>query len=378
MIFFTLYQVTNLLCCDSRAVLQYQVMGDLQVYLKVLTGLAVAAWFSACDAPTNVITPPIPTSTPSPTLTSTPPSALPLDHIWVGFDGLSDRVLDVSPDGDVTNLTLPLNEEQQASEIVASSDGSTLVYLVWNADGQQHGIAAWNLIEPNANLVTQPLSGYRVISLCLAEEATSLLYVEVQTDTPVAEADWHLASISPQGGQPTLLIGRDAAPDLLPPTPLGISYDGKLLFNAATQPGAEGVEQGLYSFVPDNGQLDLISPAGDDRIVDGELSADGTQLVYMTSGGPSMDAASDPPSVVAARLLDLKSGQAITLAAPGGEDITSLRWYPDGTHLLLDVVPPGPEGQQGQFCTAAKAARGFKCVVFSDHHCRVMEPYVWC
>ncbi|MBN1310500.1 MAG: hypothetical protein JXB30_03700 [Anaerolineae bacterium] len=332
-------------------------MGDWQMYLNVLTGLAIAAWFSACDAPHHVITPSIPTLTPAPTLTPTPPSALPLDHIWVGFEGLNGSVLDVSPDGQVSKLALPLNEEQQASEIIASSDGSTLVYLVWNAEEQQHGIAAWNLIEPNAHLVTQPLSGYRIISLYLTEDAASLLYVEVQTDIPVTEADWRLVSISPQGGQPTLLIGSDAAPHLLPPTPLGIAYDGKLLFNAAAKPEVENVEQGIYSFVPDNGHLDLISPPGDQHIVDGEISADGTRLVYMTSGGPSMDEPAASSSIVGARLLDLQSGQAITLAAPGGEDITSLCWYPDGIHLLLDVTPPGTEAHRGQFWARADTSQ---------------------
>ncbi|MBN1428091.1 MAG: hypothetical protein JXB07_06875 [Anaerolineae bacterium] len=323
----------------------------------MLTSLAIAAWLSACNTPYDVITPPIPTLFPTPTITPTPPPALPLDHIWVGFDGLSDTVLGVSPDRNVSTLALPLNEDQQASEIIAARDGSMVIYLVWNADGQQHGIAAWNLIEPNARLVTQPLSGYRVISLFLAEEANSLLYVEIQVDTPVPEADWRLVSISPQGGQPTLLIGRDAAPDLLPPTPIGIAQDGRLLFNAATKPGAEGVAQGIYSFIPENGRLDLISPPGDSPIVDGELSANGTRLVYRISSESSTGEQTDLPSIIAARLLDLTSGQVITLAAPGSENITSLYWYPDGIHLLLDLVPPESEEQQRQLWARADTSQ---------------------
>lgn len=335
-------------------------MCNFRARLKGFTCLAVAAWLLACVSSVGVITPPIPTLTPASTLTPTPPSALPHDHIWIGFDGLSNAVLTVSPSGEVSTLALPLNEGQQASEMTASADGSTLAYLVWNTEGQQHGIAAWNLTEPNARLVAQPLSGYRVISLHLPRDAATLIYTEVQADTFFAEADWRLESISPQGGQPALIVSRETAPDLQPPTVIGVTEDDTLLFYAATQSGYEDAEQAIFGFAPENGQVDLVSPPEDRRVIDGKLcklSPDGTHVIYVTSQGPLSDEPGSESSIDAARLLDLKTGQAVTLAAPGGENVTSLQWYSDNKSVLLDVTPPGPEGRLRQFWARADTSQ---------------------
>lgn len=335
-------------------------MCNLRARLKGFTCLTMAAWLLACTSSVGVITPPIPTLTPAPTLTPTPPSALPRNHIWIGFDEPSNVVLTVSSAREVSTLTLPLNEGQQASELTASADGSTLAYLVWNAEGQQHGIAAWNLIEPNAQLVAQPLNGYRVISLHLTNDAANLIYTEVQADTSFVEADWRLESISPRGGQPALIVSREMAPDLLPPAVIGTIDDGTLLFNAATQPGSGDVEQGIFGFVPESGQTRLVSPPEDRRIANGKLcklSPDGTRMIYVTSQGPLSGEPGSESSIDAARLLDLKTGQAITLAAPGGENITSLQWYSDSKFVLLDVMPAGPEGRLRQFWARADTSQ---------------------
>jgi hypothetical protein len=241
--------------------------------------------------------------------------------------------------------------------MTASADGSMLAYLVWTAEGQQHGIAAWDLVQPNAKLVTQPISGYRVISLYLSRDAANLIYTEVQVDVPFADADWRLESISPRGGEPTLLVSREAAPDLLPPAMTGLAANGTLLFNAATRSGSGDVQQAIFGFVPETGQVGLVSPQSDRRIADGEISPDGTRIIYITSQGPLPGEPGSETSIVSARLLHLKTGEVITLAAPGGENITSLMWYPDGQFILLDVIPAGPEGRLRQFWARADTSQ---------------------
>jgi hypothetical protein len=124
----------------------------------VLTSLIV---LSGCAAPTAtrraVTATPDFTATPAPT--PTPAQALNPDHLWVVSDAPSRQVIVASPEGDVTAVALPLNEGQTASELAASPNGRHLAYLVWNSATEQSGIAMWNLSEPFARLIVQPLPG---------------------------------------------------------------------------------------------------------------------------------------------------------------------------------------------------------------------------
>src|SRR5688572_5287870 len=118
--------------------------------------VSLALVMAACTTPPPTTSPtpePTPTRTPRPTSTPVPQPVLSPDAFWVAADGRSTLVQEVRPNSEARTIPLPLNEGQTASDLIASSDGAYLAYLVWNEDGTQHGIASWKLIEPNARLI---------------------------------------------------------------------------------------------------------------------------------------------------------------------------------------------------------------------------------
>jgi hypothetical protein len=312
--------------------------------------------------PLRAATPtPTPSFTATPVLTPTPQPALPPDHIWVSVEGKANSVLSVPVEGEPTRVWLPLNEGQQASDVIASRDGSTLAYLVWNADDTQRGIAVWNLLEPNARLIAQPLPGYRITGLLLADDAAALAYVLIQEGLMLDEADWRVESVAEMGDEPSLLASRADMDGFYPPTLVAWPAGGALLLNYVTP---DGSAQGIYAVDPDGQQTTrLVPPEGEDIadaiVVGATLSPDHERLAYLTYDETVPSAYGDLAATNAARIVDLESGEVITMTPPAGHAIYGLRWYPDAIHVLLDIVklPPDEEGRVTQLWAMVEAGQ---------------------
>jgi len=307
-------------------------------YLAPATaGILVAALMLAgCG---SIIPTPTPTATvtPAPTITPTPRPLLPPDKIWAVNDGFATSIQVFSTDGEVSTIKLPLNGEQRASDAAATPDGAYLAYLVWNDQTSQRGIASWRLTEPNARLIYQPLSGYRIIGLALANDGSQLAFVETQADKLPVEADWRLLVMPAGGGEPTLLADLSAQPDLLPPTLLGFTSDGTLLVNANTRFEVDSDKplQAIYS-VTVGGAVALAS-APEDRIIgNGAVSPDGRQIAYTSVPG-ALPGQPDQPTLSVGRTVNLATRETSTLVPPIGLSVISLRWASNSA-LLLDML----------------------------------------
>lgn len=333
-------------------------MIEYGVCLKAPTAALILCFFvlTACDilSPgdeqhTLTPTPAPPLDTPSteipslePTLESTPAQALDPRQVWVGIEGEAAKIAGVSPDGEITVVDLPLNEGQQASSLVASHDASHLAYLVWDADGQQHGIAAWDLGEPNARLAATPLPGYRIIALFLADDASGLAYTQVADESPLSSADWRIDSVSPDGGDSVLLGSREMfgdSPSLVP-----IAWpDESLLVLSPAAPSFE--TQRLVSISPTSGTIQEIAGAPEAQFISSpSVSPDGSQVAYLLID-------QDSQSASAVQVADIGGGSSFTLEAPQGQNIYGVRWHDDGQRLLLDLVRPSGDdpGQLDQY-----------------------------
>jgi hypothetical protein len=87
------------------------------------------------------------------------------------------------------------------------------------------------------------------------------------------------------------------------------------------------------------------------------LSPDGRRLAYVDldpahSSPPGSGSAL--PNVV--RVVNLASSISVTMAPPGSDAISEVRWHPDNLHLLLDVVTPSPDdpAQPAQYWALAE------------------------
>jgi hypothetical protein len=316
--------------------------------LRLIANLA-ALLITACTAifPTPTATPLPPTPTPSP--------ALPPNAVWIAFEGQAGNVLTVDiATGAATAIALPLNQGQTATGIRASRDGGTLVFQVWSGGTTQHGIAVWPLTLPNARLVLPPLAGYRIIDAMLSDDGQTVYAVQVQNGKLPAEAHWRLESIPADGGTSSLLASRDSAPTLDAPRLLETLPDGRLLIDAATTaaPDSAQVLQGLFVVGVSGEPLASIGAPGDRIVTSGTISPDGAWLAYTAYSGPLPGEEGSQTTVLEARLIELASGQTLTMNAGTGLDITSLLWTPDG-RLLFDIVPLA-EGRAGQMFALAE------------------------
>jgi hypothetical protein len=306
---------------------------------------------------------PLPLQTTQPvktTLQPTPtelPFPLPATHIWVGVDGLSDTLLTISPQGGVQVVDIPLNDGQLASDLVAADGGQRLAYLVWTGEGHQHGIATWNPAEPNARLVAQPEEGFRFVSLFLSADGSTLVYLLVEDGVLPEQAEWRLESVPADGGVAALLTNREALDDVYPPEPFAWPADGPVLLNAAAP---DGTTQGIYVVNLVTGySRSLITPQDDPIIIAPTLSPDGGQVAYLAHDEDAPENEGNPLSTNVVRVYDLRLARTVTIAPPFGEVIYGLRWLPDGTHLLLDVVRPADEeGEDAQYWTVVEVGEG--------------------
>lgn len=319
----------------------------------VLAGLLLLTGLAACGEGTFDL--PLPSgagSTPSPAQTApasnpllpspTPeqPTVLSLEDVWVGVEGPATQILSISPGGETRLVNLPLNEGQQASDVTLSQDSLTLAYLVWQADDTQRGIAVWNLREANARLLAQPLPGYRVTDLLLADDASRLAYVLVEEGVPLDSADWRLESVASMDVPPVLMTSRQELADMLPPDLIGWPEDGGLLANFSD---VEGGAQGIYA-IPDGAQPpERVVPVEDQALLDPlivgvALSPDRTRLAYLTYDD-RVDGLPEAQSITnVVRIVDRVSGGTRTMVPPANHAIFGMRWHPDNRQLLLDIV----------------------------------------
>jgi hypothetical protein len=255
---------------------------------------------------------------------------------------MSDAVVNVSRSGFTSRIALPLNEGQKASNIIASLDGRYLAYLVWNEDGTQRGIAAWPIGEMNARLIARPTEGYRVSSMLLADDGAGLAYVQVDAAQPALDAaDWRVDCVPPEGGDTMMLTERASFADIVPPTLLAWPTGGSVFLDAATP---DGTSQGIFRVDPDTHQGEMVVTSSDRVVAGPALSPDGTRLAYLTLDQGYLPDGFDgfvPTNVLL--IQDVLTGETRTMPPPAGQAVYGVRWYPDGTRLLLDLVSLGGE-----------------------------------
>jgi WD40 repeat protein len=315
------------------------------------TGCAIFVALALAGCATIIPTPtPTPTLTPEPTITPTPQPLLPPDRIWAVNDGLVTTIDVITLGGEVSPIKLPLNGDQRASDVIATPDGSFLAYLVWSDETTQRGIAAWKLTEPNARLVYQPLSGYRITGLALGGASTQLAFVEAQADKLPVEADWRVQTMPAGGGSATLVADLSTDADLLPPTLLGFAPDGAVYVNANTRFDVASTDplQAIYRVAPD-ATVTLASPAEDRIIGNGAVSPDGRQIAYTTVPG-ALPGQPDQPTLSVGRIVNLETKAVSTLTPPIGLSVVSLKWVSNST-LLLDML--SVDGASQAFALAA-------------------------
>ncbi len=253
----------------------------------------------------------------------------------MAVEGRGDSVAAVGADGSVKRVRLPLNEGQTASDLAAARDARHLFYLVWNTDGSQHGIASWNLDEPNARFIVLPLPGHRIIALFPSGDSAWLAYVQVESGLPLDEAAWRVDLIPVGGGESQLVATRETLADILPPVPFAWPVGGPLLL-APVVPG--GGAAGIYAVNPQTGGGRQLFPVEGEVLISPALSPGGGELAYLVA-----DAAGEAATTVMVRSLRLD--ETAQIPAPEGQTVYGVRWHADGERLLLDVVSAG-QGEQ--------------------------------
>jgi len=250
----------------------------------------------------------------------------------------------VARSGEAIPVALPLNENQRASDMVASRDGQFLAYLVWEGDAQ-HGVAAWDTSGPNARLVARPIEGYRITGVTLLDDASYLLVTQVQADLPLGSADWRIEAVDPRGGDPFLLLGRDALESSFPPEPLAWLRDGPLLVNLRD---VDGTSRGMYAYDPASGQSRLLIEGGPGAAVHApQLAPEGARIAYLTLNPDLLPEGAQMPHNTLV-VYDLRLGEGSAMPPPQGYAILSALWHPDGERLLLDLLDLTAEPGAGQ------------------------------
>jgi hypothetical protein len=301
-----------------------------------LIAIAASLLITACTPPPPTAPPtpePTATHTPRPTATPIPEPVLDPDAFWIAADGFSTVVHEVVPNGEARTIPLPLNEGQAASDLIASADGAYLAYLVWNEDGSQHGIASWKLIEPNARLIVQPQEGYRVISMIMAGDDETLIFLQTNGASKPADLRWRLEYAPAGGGSALLIADETSLPGLLWPLPIAWPENGLLYLHASVREGdpiGQGVVSGVFSLDLEKGDIALLTPPEDDIVLDALLSPDGSKIAY-TPGE-----ATGESSIV--KVHDIETGETTIITPPDGGAAISMAWDASGD-LLLDYLP---------------------------------------
>lgn len=281
------------------------------------------------DSPAATLTP-TPTATPSPTPEPTPALALDPQQIWVAPDaGAVQAVASIAADGTLTAVSLPLDDGQTAGSLTAAPHGTALAYLLWGEDGSQQGVAVWPLAEPDDRLLVETPAGARIIALALSGDGREVAYVEVHEDgVPLADADWALKLASLEGGESRLLTSRGALENALPLVPFAWVAGGPILLASAA---LRDEPASVYAVDPATGHARRLFEAETPMVGEPRLSPSGTRLAYAVAGPDA-----------AAHVYDLRLSHMTTVETPAGMAALSLRWHPDGEHLLLDLTAPSP------------------------------------
>ncbi len=313
---------------------------------------------------------PTPTATPSPTPEPTPALALDPQQIWVAPDaGAVQAVASIAADGTLTAVSLPLDDGQTAGSLTADPHGTTLAYLLWGADGSQQGIAVWPLAEPDDRLLVETPAGARIIALALSGDGREVAYVEVREDgVPLADADWALKLASLEGGESCVLTSRGALENALPLVPFAWVAGGPILLAPAA---LRDEPASVYAVDPATGHARRLFEAETPMVGEPRLSPSGARLAYAVA---ELD--------VAAHVYDLRLSRTTAVETPDGMAALSLRWHPDGEHLLLDLTAPSPaddgrtaqlwalvpvDGEEGERVSSAQVREGlFDYAPFGD------------
>lgn len=271
------------------------------------------------------------TVTPNPVETE----RLPTDWIWIGVEGFGNGVLAASTQGQTRLISLPLNEEQTTSDVIASADGQTLIYLVWE-DETQLGVAAWNLSERDARLVLVAPEGERIIYITLRDDGSQLAYV-VTDDTPLTEETaWRVESIPLEGGEASVLLDSETLPGVFPPRPFAWPVDGDLYLSAVDP---QGRSQGVFAVDPVADSSRVVKEANiDEVLVAPVLSPEQSLLAYLSYEPERLpESLRDVTPTNVVRVVDVETGEIIDRFAPEEEEaILGVQWR-NPENLLVDI-----------------------------------------
>ncbi len=292
----------------------------------------------------------------TPTLATEAGERLPTDWVWVGVEGFSSAVLAVSPNGQTRVVSLPLNDNQTTSDVIASQDGRTLIYLVWE-DDQQLGVAVWNLAERDARLIVTVGESERLIYLSLRDDGAQLAYVKVLSADAVLTTDtaWVVESMPVAGGDITSLLDSETLPNIFPPRPFAWPVGDDLYLNAVDP---QGRSQGVFAVNPIADSSRVIKEANIDEVLIAPiLNPQRTQIAYLSYESERLQNELQditPTNVI--RVVNVDTGEIVERFAPGDDEaVLGVQWAtPDS--LLADVaVLSADEGpnQAGIWATAS-------------------------
>jgi hypothetical protein len=249
-------------------------------------------------------------------------------------------VVGISPAGVVNTTSLPLNEGQYASDVTAV--GGMLLYLVWNAEGQQEGIALWELEQGAARFILLPPTDFRITHMLPAAEGDRLALVLTEDGAAPGEAAWRLNVLPLAGGEQRTVITSEALTSPLPPQPFAWPADGPILLHALN---VDGRSAGIYALnAADGSNRPLLMPDEQTVAIDPRLSPDATQIAYLSYADdllPPEVRDSTPTNVL--HVIDLRLGTTTVMLPPEGQAIFGARWAGDA--LLLDIVTLQAEQQ---------------------------------
>lgn len=263
---------------------------------------------------------------------------LPKDWVWVGVEGAGNQILAAAPTGETQVISLPLNDDQSTSEVLASADGSTLIYLVWSGD-EQLGIAAWMLEERDARLVVQAEADERIIYMAIKEDGSQLAYVKVlEEDAPLNElSPWQVEAVSLDGGDASVVLDSLTLTSVFPPRPFAWPADGELYLSAVDP---QGRSQGVFAVDPVADSSRVVKEANiDEVLVAPVLSLDQQQLAYLSYEPERLpDALQEVTPTNVVRVIDTDSGAITERFIPNpNEAVFGAAWWGESGQLLLDV-----------------------------------------
>lgn len=296
----------------------------------LLIGCAAPVGAGSGPAPSlaSSATPPAFSFTAVPTLTLAP--ALPSGALWLARDSFNDSIWLLRPGVELEAQALPLPADHWAGELVASADGSALIYRVVAPDGVTAGFGYWSLRTGQLSLLPLPEESTAYTQPDLANDGSVMLF---SWSVAVAEGSlWQIDTCTIEG-YCTLLFDWASVPG---PPQRGEAFawqpPGPVLATYELQRGGL-LRSGLYAFDP-LGEEGRVLVEIDGMLRDARLSPDGARVLLL-AGSPGDGAA-------LAAVFDLRSGALLPIEPPRGYQVFSARWL-DADRLLLDLTGAGRE-----------------------------------